>query len=149
MDNPTFVAGGGGNNWVGGLELQIDLFQGGARRAALSRERANAEKIAALKQAATDAVRLEVRQAYYDQDSNRQQIEVARTAITQAQESLRIDQDRYDGGLLTITDLLGAEETARRTQADYWQATYQFHISYANLELACGTLNLESPVVMP
>jgi outer membrane protein TolC len=149
MDNPTFVAGGGGNNWLGGVELQIDLFQGGAKRAALSRERANSEKIAALKQVAADAVRLEVRQAYYDQDSSRQQVEVARTAITQAQESLRINQDRYDGGLLTITDLLGAEETARRTQADYWQAVYQFHISDANLELACGTLNLQSPVLMP
>lgn len=94
-------------------------------------------------------MRLEVRQAYYDQDSSRQQIEVARNAITQAQESLRINQDRYDGGLLTITDLLGAEEAARRTQADYWQAVYQFHISDANLELACGTLNLQSPVLMP
>src|SRR6516225_3026935 len=149
MDNPTFLAGGGGNNWLGGIELQIDLFQGGARRAALARERALAEKIAALKQAASNAVRLEVRQAYYDQDASRQQVEVAPTAIAHAQESLRIIQDRYDGGLLTITDLLGAEEAARRTQADYWQAVYQFHISYANLELACGTLNLQSPVVTP
>ena len=149
IDNPTFLAGGGGNNWLGGIVLHIDLFEGGAKRAALSRERANVEKIAALKQVASDAVRLEVRQAYFDQDASRQQVEVARTAITQAQESLRIDQDRYDGGLLTITDLLSAEEAARRTQADYWQAVYQFHISYANLELACGTLNLESSVVMP
>ena len=149
MDNPTFLAGGGGNNWLGGIELQIDLFQGGAKRAALSRERALAEKIAALKQAANDAVRLEVRQAYYDQDSSSQQVEVARAAISQAQESLRINQDRYDSGLLTITDLLGAEEAARRSQADYWQALYQFHISSANLELASGTLNLQSPVVMP
>ena len=149
LDNPTFLAGGGGNNWLGGIELQIDLFQGGAKRAALSRERAIAEKMAALKQAASDAVRLEVRQAYYDQDASRQQVEVARTAISQAQESLRINQDRYDGGLLTITDLLGAEEAARRSQADYWQAVYQYHISYANLELASGTLNLQSPVLMP
>lgn len=149
LDNPTFVAGGGGNNWLGGIELQIDLFQGGAKRAALSRERATAEKIAALKQAAMDAVRLEVRQAYYDQDSSRQQIEVARSAIDQAQESLRINQDRYDGGLLTITDLLGAEEAARRSQTDYWQAVFQYHISYANLELASGTLNPQSSVLMP
>jgi outer membrane protein len=149
LDNPTFLAGGGGNNWLGGIELQVDLFQGGAKRAALSRERATSQKIAALKQAASDAVRLEVRQAYYDQDASRQQIEVARTAIAQAQESLRINQDRYDGGLITITDLLGTEEAARRSQADYWQAVYQFHISYANLELASGTLNLQSAVVMP
>ncbi|HUB01916.1 MAG TPA: TolC family protein [Terriglobales bacterium] len=149
LDNPTFLAGGGGNNWLGGIELQLDLFEGGAKRAALSRERANAERIAALKEAANDAVRLEVRQAYYDQDASHQQVEVARMAIAQAQESLRINQDRYDSGLLTITDLLGAEEAARRTQTDYWQAVYQLHISYANLELACGTLNLQSSVLMP
>jgi outer membrane protein TolC len=149
MDNPTFLAGGGGKNWLGGIELQIDLFQGGAKRAALSRERANAEKMAALKQVANDAVRLEVRQAYYDQDASWKQVEVARTAITQAEESLRIDQDRYDSGLLTITALLEAEEAARRTQTDYWAAIYQFHISYANLELACGSMNLQSRVVTP
>ncbi len=149
MDNPTLLAGGGGNNWLGGIELQIDIFQGGAKRAALSREHAIAEKMAALKQAANDAVRLEVRQAYYDLDSNRQQVGVARTAIAQAKESLRINQDRYEGGLTTITDLLGAEEAARRSQTDYWQALYQFHISSANLELASGTLNLQSPAVNP
>ena len=149
MDNPTLLAGGGGNNWLGGVELQFDLFEGGAKRAVLSREHAIGEKVAALKQAASDAVRLEVRQAYYDLDSNRQQVGVARTAIAQAQESLRINQDRYEGGLLTITDLLGEEEAARRSQTEYWQAVYQFHISSANLELASGTLNLQSPAVNP
>ena len=149
MDNPTFVAGGGGNNWLGGVELQFDIFQGGAKRAALSRERALAEKVAAMKQAASDSVRLEVRQAYYEQDSSRQQVGVARAAIAQAKDSLRINQDRYDGGLITITDLLGAEEAARRSQTDYWSAVYQFYVSYANLELASGTLTSQSPVVMP
>ena len=129
--------------------MKVDIFQGGAKRAELSRQRALEEKAVAMKQAASDAVRLDVRRAYYDVDANRQQIEVTRAVIAQAQESLRINQDRYDGGLLTITDLLGAEEAARRTQADYWQAVYQFYISYANLELASGTLNLQSSVVMP
>jgi outer membrane protein len=149
MDNPTFVAGGGGNNWLGGIEVQFDIFQGGAKRAELSRQRALEEKVVAMKQAASDAVRLEVRRAYYETDANRQQIEVARAAIFQAQESLRINQDRYDSGLTTITDLLGAEDAARRSQTDYWEAVYHFQTSYANLELASGTLNPQSPVVMP
>ena len=149
MDNPTFVAGGGGNNWMGGIEVQLDIFQGGAKRAELSRQRALEDKIAALSQAASDAVRLEVRQAYYDMDASRQQIEVARAAIAQAKESLRINQDRYDSGLTTITDLLGAEDAARISQTDYWEAVYHFQTSYANLELASGTLTSQSPVVMP
>jgi outer membrane protein TolC len=149
MDNPTFVAGGGGNNWLGGIEVQFDIFQGGAKRAELSRQRALEEKVVAMKQAASDVVRLEVRRAYCETDANRQQIEVARAAIAQAQESLRINQDRYDSGLTTITDLLGAEDAARRSQTDYWEAVYHFQTSYANLELASGSLNPQSPVVMP
>lgn len=149
MDNPKFLSGGGGNNWVGGLELKIDLFQGGARRAELSRQRANAEKAAAMRQAATDGVRLEVRRAYYEVDASRQQVEVARASVGQAQDSLRINQDRYETGLLTITELLGAEEAARRSQTDFWNAISRLRTSYAALELATGSLNSQSPAVMP
>lgn len=149
MDNPTFLAGGGGNNWLGGIEVQFDLFSGGSKRAQLARERALEEKVTALKRAASDGVLLEVRRAFYDLDASRQQVEVARASIAQAQESLRINQDRYQGGLITIADLLAAEEAARRSQADYWQAVYRFHTSYASLELASGTLNPQSPVVTP
>jgi outer membrane protein len=148
-DNPTFVSGGGGNNWIAGFEVQMDLFQGGAKRAELQRQRALQEKAAALKDAASDAIRLEVRRAYYDLDAARQQVEVAKAAIAQAQESLRITQNRYESGVSTITDLLTAEEAASRTQADYWQTVYRFHTGYANLELATGTLNAQSPVVTP
>jgi len=149
MDNPTFVAGGGGNNWLGGVEMQIDLFQGGAKRAGLARERALQEKVTAMKQVARDGVRLEVRRAYYNLDSARQEVEVARAVIAQAQDSLRINQDRYVSGLATVTDLLGAEEATQRSQTDYWQAVYRFHTSYASLELASGSLNRQSPVVTP
>ena len=140
-DNPTFITGGGGNNWQAGFDIQFDIFQGGAKRAALSRERALEEKALANEQGVRDAVRLEVRRAFYDLQTSRQQIEVARAAIAQAQESLRINADRYESGLTTITGLLGAEDAARRSQADYWEAIYHFRISYASLELATGNLN--------
>jgi outer membrane protein TolC len=148
-DNPAFIAGGGGNNWLAGIEVQFDLFEGGAKRARLSHERAMQEKVAAVKEMATNAIRLEVRRAYFDLDSARQQVEVARTTIAESQESLRINQNRYDSGLSTITDLLAAEEAAQRAQAEYWEAVYRYHTGYANLELASGTLNPQSPVVVP
>ncbi len=148
-DNPTFVAGGGGNNWLAGIEVQFDLFEGGAKRARLSHERALQDKVAAVKEMATDAIQLEVRRAYYELDSARQQMEVARATIADSQESLRINQNRYDSGLSTITDLLAAEEAARRSQAEYWEVVYRYHTGYANLELASGTLNPQSPVVTP
>jgi outer membrane protein TolC len=148
-DNPTFLAGGGGNNWLAGIEVKVDLFDGGAKKARLSHERAMQERVAAVKEMATNATRLEVRRAYYELDSTRQQVEVARATIVASQESLRINQNRYDSGLSTISDLLAAEEAARRTQAEYWEAVYRYHTGYANLELASGTLNPQSPLVTP
>ena len=73
--------------------------------------------------------------------------EVARAATQQAQESLRINQNRYDSGLANITDLLRVEEASRRAQADYWEAVYRYRTSYARLELATGSLSANSAVV--
>ena len=147
-DNPHF-AGGGGNNWTAGVEVQLDVFDGGAKVARLERARAQAGAAAADRDALASGVRLEVRQAYLEYDSARQQVEVARAAVQQAKESLRIGQNRYEGGLTTITDLLRTEEAALRAQTDYWQAVYRLHTSFASLELATGTLDANSPVVKP
>lgn len=148
-DNPTFAGGGGGNSWLAGVDVQVDLFEGGAKRAQLSHERAVQEKVVAAREMATDAVRLEVRRAYYELDATRQQIDVARASVAESQEGLRIDEDRYDSGLSTITDLLVAEEAAQRGQMDYWEAVYHYYTGYASLELATGSLNPQSPVVTP
>ncbi len=147
-DNPH-LSGGGGNNWTAGVEVQVDLFSGGAKVARLQRERALADAAAANRDALASGVRLEVRKAYLDYDSARQQLDVARAAVQQAKESLRISQNRYDGGLTTITDLLRTEEASLRAQTDYWQAVYRLQTSYAGLELATGTLDINSPVVKP
>ncbi len=137
----------GGNNWIAGAELQFDIFDGDSKRARLAREKATRDRVAAMRDAARDGVRLEVRKAYYDYDAARQQVEVARTAVTQADESLRINRNRYEGGLTTISDLLRVEEAAHHAEADYWQAVYRVQTSYAGVELATGTLTPSSPVV--
>ena len=137
----------GANNWVAGAEVQFDLFAGGSKRAELARERAMQERAAAGYAGFQDAVRLEVRSAYYQFDAAQQQVKVARGAIAQAEESLRINRNRYEGGLTTVTDMLRVEEAAHRAKSDYWQAVYRMNASYAGVELATGTLTLDSPAV--
>ncbi len=137
----------GGNNWIAGAELQFELFDGGGKRAHIAREKAVQERAAAMRDAYRDQIRLEVRKAYYEYDAARQQVEVARDAIAHADESLRINQNRYEGGLSTVSDLLQVEEAAHRAKADYWQAVYRVQTSYAGVELATGTLTASSSVV--
>ncbi|HKD83139.1 MAG TPA: TolC family protein [Terriglobales bacterium] len=137
----------GGNNWIAGAELQFDLFDGDSKRSNLAMQKAVQEKGTAMRDAFRDQIRLQVRKAYYDFDTAQQQVRVARSAIAQADESLRINQNRYDGGLTTISDLLRVQEAAQRAKNDYWQAVYRVQTSYAGVELAAGTLNASSPVV--
>jgi len=145
-DSPT-PGWNGGNNWIAGAELQVDLFDGDSKRANLAMQKAIEEKATAMRDSFRDQIRLQVRKAYYEYDAARQQVDVARTAITQADESLRINQNRYDGGLTTISDLLRVQEAAQHVKADYWQAVYRVQTSYAGVELATGTLSSSSPVV--
>ena len=78
----------------------------------------------------------------------RGRLEVTRASVARAEESLRINQNRYNGGLTTITDLLRAEDVTRKARTDYWESVYRYQITFANLELATGTLNSQSPVAM-
>ena len=66
--------------------------------------------------------------------------------MTQATESLRILRNRYDAGLVPLTDVLRAEDAERQSQRSYWQAVYHNALSYAALRLATGTLNPEQVV---
>ena len=145
-DSPT-PGWNGGNNWVAGAELQFDLFSGDSKRANLAMQKAMQEKAVAMRDSFRDQIRLQVRKAYYDYDAAQQQVGVARSAVTDAEESLRINQNRYDGGLTTISDLLRVQEATQRSKTDYWQAVYRVQTSYAGVELATGTLSPSSPVV--
>ena len=145
-DSPT-PGWNGGNNWVAGGELQFDLFDGDSKRANLAMQKAIQEKASAMRDSYRDQIRLQVRKAYYEYDAAQQQVSVARGAVAQAEESLRINQNRYDGGLTTISDLLRVQEAAQRAKSDYWQAVYRAQTSYAGVELAAGTLSASSPVV--
>lgn len=146
LDNVNFF-GNGGNNWTAGAELQFDLFTGGEKKARLEREKAGLDRVQSLKQVAEDNVRLDVRRAWYDFDSARQLLDVNRTAAAQADEALRIVNNRYQAGMTTITEMLRAEDAARVARTNYWDSVYRLSTSYAGLELAMGTLNAQSPVV--
>ncbi|HET7872345.1 MAG TPA: TolC family protein, partial [Terriglobales bacterium] len=147
-DNVNFF-GNGGNNWTAGAELQFDVFSAGQKKARVQREQAGLDRAQSLKQAAEDGVRLDVRRAWYDFDSARQSVEINRLAAQQAEEALRIVNNRYQAGMTTITEMLRSEDASRTARVNYWEAVYRMSSSYAALELAMGTLNSQSSVVTP
>jgi len=137
-DRTTF-AGSGGNNWVAGIQISVDILPLG-KRGQLARESAAKEKIDAQLAASQLHVRTEVNQAHIHRQTAELSLETARAAMDQSEESLRILKNRYNAGLATITDLLRAEDAERQSQSNYWHAVYGNAMAYAEQLYATGTL---------
>jgi outer membrane protein TolC len=138
-------AGSGGNNWMVGAELRVDLLPF-EKQTRLQQEKASLLRAQAGEEAARSVIRVEVSRAYFGHQSAARMVEVARNSMTQATESLRILCNRYDAGLVPLTDVLRAEDAERQSKRSYWQAVYHNALSYAALRLATGTLNAEQVV---
>jgi len=138
-EDRTSFAGAGGNNWVAGVQISVDILPVG-KSAQLAREGAAKQKIDAQVSSAQQHLRLEVSQAHIHQQTAGLQLETARAAMDQSTESLRILKNRYDAGLATITDLLRAEDAERQSQSNFWHAVYGNAMAYSELLYATGTL---------
>ncbi len=137
----------GGNNWIAGATLTFNIFNGGARRAQIAESRAYERRAEAMRRQMESAVRLQVREAYLNLNAALQRVEVSRDSAAQAEESLRILQNRYDAGLATIMDVLRAETMRTTAQNNHLNAVYDYRLAFAALELATGNLGPDSPAV--
>ena len=138
-EDRTSFAGTGGNNWVAGVQISVDILPMG-KHAQLARENAAKQRIDAQLTTSVQHVRLEVSQAYIHRQTAELTLETARAAMDESAESLRILKNRYNAGLATITDLLRAEDAGRQSQSNYWHAVYGDALAYAELLYATGTL---------
>jgi outer membrane protein TolC len=129
----------GGNNWVAGVQISVDILPIG-KRAQLAQQTAAKQKIDAQLSASRQHVRLEVSQAHIHRRTAELSLETAQAALDQSAESLRILKNRYGAGLANITDLLRAEDAERQSQSNYWHAVYGNAMAYAELLYATGTL---------
>jgi outer membrane protein TolC len=133
----------GGNSWVAGVQISIDILPLG-KRAELARQTAAKQKIDAQLTGSQQHIRLEVSRAHIHRKTAELSLETARAAMDQSAESLRILKNRYGAGLATIADLLRAEDAQRRSQSSYWHAVYDNASAYAELLYATGTLTPEA-----
>ncbi len=133
------IAGSGGNNWVAGVQISVDILPFG-KRAQLARASAAKQRTEAQAAMQQQQARVQVSRAHIHRQTATLQLETARAAMDQADESLRILKNRYGAGLATITDLLRAEDAGRQSHTNYWHAVYGNAMAYAELLYAQGSL---------
>jgi outer membrane protein len=142
-DDRQALGGTGGDSWVAGVQVSVDLLPF-SKRAQLGRERAGKARADAQVKSFQQQVRLQVSQAHIQRETAEFSLEAARSATDQSGESLRILKNRYEAGLTTITEVLRADDAERQSQANYWRAVYGNAVAYAQLLYATGMLTPEA-----
>jgi outer membrane protein TolC len=76
----------------------------------------------------------QLREALEDYRISKGKLEVARTAVSQAEENYRVTESRFRERVATGTDLLDARNFLTRARNQYFNALYDIHIAVARIE---------------
>jgi len=131
---------GTGSNYTIGAVVSVPLFTGGRISAKIREAGINLKQTQAMLRAMEHQVCAETRQAFFNAQSAWARIRVARAAIGQSEESLRIVRNRYQNGLFTITDLLDAEVMVQQSLTRHLKAIHDYKAAVTRLDLAAGTI---------
>ncbi len=121
-----------------GLGLRIPLYQGGGISARVRKAKAEYLLLKQRLRQLTLRVRVEVRSAAFNITAARQRVHATQTAIDQATESLRIEQNQYRAGRGSITNVLDAQAALLGVKTHHIAALSDYNTAIAQWHLALG-----------
>jgi outer membrane protein TolC len=121
-----------------GIGLEIPIFEGGRIQARVAEERA---KLAAAQERMRKLelqIRLEVESAVLNFTSAGERVRTLRKSVEQAEESLRIERQKYEVGKGAIVDVLDAQSALLDSETNYYGALADVQVARAQIDLAIG-----------
>ena len=120
------------------LGAKVDLYDGGASRSQLLKERARGRQLNEQKDKLNEDIKFEIEDSYYGLKNACEKVQVAKGALEQADENVRFYRVKYNAGGATTTDVLEAISLQTKAQANYCTDSYEMKRSYAKLMYSMG-----------
>ncbi|MGD0781931.1 MAG: TolC family protein [Candidatus Aminicenantales bacterium] len=134
MPDMTMIRG----NWTASLSLSYPIFDGFRVRAQVAEAQSGLRAVELRKADLERSVTQEIQTALADLKVTEQKVEIEKVKIRQAEDSLRIAEERYRNGLLSATELIDAQNTVENTRLDALQLVYNHTLSKFTLYRSCG-----------
>lgn len=122
----------------GGVGLELALFEGGKRVGQLRGAEAEVREAIAAGKEICDRIAYEVNIAWLGIDDARERLSLSRTAVTQANENLRVVRRLFEQGDATPTEVVDAELAWVRAQQNFDVARYDYQTAVARVAYAVG-----------
>jgi outer membrane protein len=126
------------DTWALILEAEWTFWEWGKNRSDVSASRAKVAKVKYLLRELKDSIQLQVKEAYLNLREAEKNIQVARTAVVQAEENFRMNEERYKQQVATSTDVLDAQTLLTQARSNYFNALSEHNIAWARLERVMG-----------
>ena len=120
------------------LLMQLNLFSGGSTEAAVEKVRQAQMRLRVERKKLADDIVLELEKYYLDMLNANESIQVAKNAIAQAEESLRITRIKYAEGVGIARDVTDAIALRTLSETNYYRALYDSYRSAAGYLYAMG-----------
>ena len=131
------------DNYTLGAVVRVNIFSGNRISEETKAAKSMLGRVHQMQKSIELGIKVQVREAFLKTKSARKRINVAKTAVDQAEEGLRIVKNRYNNGLLTIVGLLDAELSRQQANTNYFKALHDYKVARVELELAAGTLDTD------
>jgi outer membrane protein len=133
-----YVPGEDVDSWTIILKGEWTFWEWGKTRHDVAATRAKLAKVKYLLKDIKDNIQLEVKKAHLYLSEAEKSIQVARTAVVQAEENFRMNEERYKQQVATSTDVLDAQTLLTQARTNYFNALSEHNIAWARLERAMG-----------
>ena len=134
---------------TGTVGIQLDLYTGGRRTAEARAARARTRRALEAGRQVCDGIAFQVKEAYLSINESRERIALSISAVAQAEENLRLINNKYAQTAATPTDVVDAETLVTRSRQNYHAAVYDYLVALARLEYAVGTPVVEGESSVP
>ncbi len=121
--------------------LSWSAFDGGTTNAAIDRAQAQRNELLAKLRQAEEGIGYQVTDAHRKAQEAEEKIAARQAGLEQAREAQRLVKRRYENGMATLIELLGAQAQLDKANADLVAARYELAVNRAELKRAVGVLD--------
>lgn len=138
-DIPGFVTVTNAINIGVGVSYNLDNIW--KKNSSLLKSQAREKQLEANNELLNDQIKLEINKDYQNSSLAKKKIEVYERALEQATENYRINKNKYDNGLVNITDLLDADAALVGAKVNVINAKADATLAHKKLLQSSGILN--------
>ena len=126
------------SSWQAMAVASWNFWEWGKTHYSVKEKKAFKRELIQTKMGLQDSIRLELKEAMLSLDEARENIPTTKKAVEQAEENLRVSEERYKAQVTTSTEVLDAQTLLTQARTNYYNAIYDEKLARAKLMRALG-----------